>query len=338
MNGRVVIMKPYTDELPIIVNLEIVAKYHSATQAKVAGLKKKGLPVTEYQQTLTIFTIHNKELNELHPAFDYVKYVTELGLKERTIDGLLYLVHSNCIYEWNFYFNSVQVIDNTLGINKTLQVKNLPALALKSLEELRDLCRLHETADKVELIFKNKEKVDKLNGENIEVKPDLNYNDPQFVKDVLAFAIQSRFNTAKNTPNPELREAVIDIKYPSLHILNDLIESFPLPPQNYQDARSDFRKHIIYTCLDYLKQEANVDVAKSEIPKSVALLIYSILSLFRLIDLSQILKHKDNAARIKYLRSAAFNAGNLNNPRSKHVFNRKYLSYDFKDISFESIE
>ncbi len=334
-------MTRYTADLPINVNLNVVAKYHQVTKRKVDRLKKQDIPVNNHPETLTVFIIKDEETNEYHPLFDYLKYAKDAGLDEITANNLLYLFYVNCIYEWGVYSQSLvtetsQDIALVPNADKITEL-NLALLAHVELMTIKKLCLMLEsypaqTELKFDYISNTKRNEESKRGKHkvFGVK----ITDTPIVKSVLKNTIEQLFDKARYGTNDILREVLKD-RTPDYNTIDSIIKHIPLPHKDLGDALSAFRKYLIDVTLRFLKQEVNLIVDKKNLAQPVALFIYSLFSLLRLINPTKIEDHTDDTDRGKYVRLMAYNPGNIKKKKSTKNNQQDNEPYSFKDIIFK---
>lgn len=329
-------MTQYTADLQITVDLNVIARYHTATKLKVDHLSNNNISTDAYLDTLKVFIIKN-DGDDLHPAFDYWKYAQEAGLNELIANNLLYLFYVNCLYEWKVYSESLVTTHQSRSISLASDSSpelNLILSAREELLKIRDLCFLLESHPMETDIKFSYRSGSKKKGKGLREKYkalSIEITERTQVESLLKHAIEILFKAAQEGFNDILSE-VLKGKQANYNTINEAINYLPIPPSKSTEAISSFRKHLITLCLDFIKQEINVEINIQTIPKAEVHMIYSLFSLMRLISPDLILKHTSEASRAKYIRSMAFHTDNI----SRRKGSRSTTKEDFfNTIEFE---
>ncbi|MDB5056426.1 MAG: hypothetical protein JWM44_4476 [Bacilli bacterium] len=335
-------MIQYTADLPITVDLNVVAKYHMVTKLKVDRLTQQDIPTNNFTDTLKVLAIKNDEYG-LHPAFDYWKYAADAGLTEPKANNLLYLLYVNCLYEWRFYSESLITTAPSRDLllkSETTEEFNLVLHAREELIKIRNLCLLLEShLNETELKFdyiSNTKRTKEAKRDKHKVLG-VKFTDTSIIKSVLQYTISQLFDNARTENNDILRAILID-KSPNYHTIDDILRHLHIPPSSSGNAVHSFRKYLIDIFISFMDIEANIVVDKKSIPTPEALIIYSLFSLLGLIKTELIENHFNNAIRANYISNMSYNVGNIQKKKKGNGKSSGDQSYSFSDISFEPFD
>jgi hypothetical protein len=314
-------LEKYRADLPITVNLNDVLKYHEGTRSKIDHLQENNLSVETYETTVNVNVIAAPGKNEMHPAYAYFDYIKQVGIIDSLANTLIYIVHAFCRNEWNFYQHSLLTneIDRDISLANGRTDHNtyysLIDIARENLDQLRLLCQFIEgDLSHIDITINHKTAKPK-NKEakgyrNLYISENLSIKSLTVVTPMLRTAIDTIFKSLQTSPNTYLTAALNKIKTPTSALIQEAIES--LPKQLSQDASlSAFRKLIVQRCLLFLNTETNIQSKVNEVSPDQGEIIYSLLSLFGIIDFDLIDGHADRTSKVKYIRSLVINAGNL---------------------------
>jgi antitoxin component HigA of HigAB toxin-antitoxin module len=288
----------YSIEIPLLVDLDLICKYHELSKCATNHRLARGLSVKEFaSQCKYFYRVIGSGTDELaiHPAYNLFGLPNDI-LPKNHADNLLYLVKAFITHEWTYYYE--RILDHNTSRAIYLQSNTTVdtiELGYSELEDFFKLVRASENANDITgLSFRYGKNKSTANGE---------IKNKETITRVLKYTIEDSFIRLQKPWNPFIKEIFKSIEIPTSKELEQLIESIEGLLLTEKKALSTFKRLLSITILNYLKEERVNKHWEEEMPGSNLEIVYMLLAMFGLIDDKLISKHRSVHDRTKYARS-----------------------------------
>lgn len=161
-------------------------------------------------------------------------------------------------------------------------------------------------------------------------------HDLEFTAAILKNTIPYYFNECKKSPVDLVRELLRDIEIPTVLNIEPLLRHTQKPIKPFK-LKTAFQTMIVLKIRDYLNAETEYKQGTAQtLSKEQAKIIYALLVFKDLVEVDLILNHRNDAARIKYVRAIISNSesnkGNIEGVKNSEMFTGVVPITDSEDI------